>query len=109
MISLRSSGSIMQHPSWRESVEYFDIPVMLVLESSNHGHEHGPRHLEKALKILEEHPDITLIGDVRHSNRSLEWLANQSARKVLYLDALGNCGDSWEALMQNNIESILKR
>jgi len=104
---LQSDGIIMQHPSWRGLFESFGIPILLTLESQQHGHEHGPRHLEEALEVLKRHPNALLVGDIRHSNRSLEWLASHSeSRKILYLDALGSCGDSWTTLMQNNIDRI---
>jgi len=107
LTTLQSSGVMMQHPSWRRLFDAYDIPVHSVLESQRHGHEHGPRHLEKALKTLEKHPDAVLIGDVRHSNRSLEWLASHSKdKKILFLDALGSCGDSWASMMQQNISRI---
>ncbi|MCF7822370.1 MAG: zinc ABC transporter substrate-binding protein [Mariprofundaceae bacterium] len=108
--TLQSSGVMMQHPSWRRVFDAYGVPVLSVLESQRHGHEHGPRHLEKALATLEKHPDAVLIGDVRHSNRSLEWLADHSkGKKILFLDALGSCGDSWATLMQQNISRISER
>ncbi|NOR72644.1 MAG: zinc ABC transporter solute-binding protein [Mariprofundaceae bacterium] len=108
--SLQSGGVMIQHPSWRHLFDAYGIPVLSVLESPRHGHEHGPRHLEKALKMLEKHPDAVLIGDVRHSNRSLEWLASHSnSKKIILLDALGSCGDSWATLMQKNISRISER
>lgn len=104
---LKTDGIIMQHPSWRGLFEAFGIPILLTLESQQHGHEHGPRHLEKALSILKQHPNALLVGDIRHSNRSLEWLTDHTDhKKILYLDALGKCGDSWPALMQKNIDRI---
>ena len=108
--TLQSSGVMMQHPSWRRVFDTYEIPVLLVLESQRHGHEHGPRHLENALNRLEKYPDAVLIGDVRHSNRSLEWLASHSNnKKIIFLDALGSCGDSWATLMQQNISRISER
>jgi zinc transport system substrate-binding protein len=108
--TLQSSGVMMQHPSWRSVFDTYEIPVLLVLESQRHGHEHGPRHLENALNTLEKYPDAVLIGDVRHSNRSLEWLASHSNnKKIIFLDALGSCGDSWATLMQQNISRISER
>ena len=104
---LKRDGVIMQHPSWRSLFEAFNIPILLTLESQHHGHELGPHHLEKALTIMKQHPNALLVGDIRHSNRSLEWLADHADnKKILYLDALGSCGDSWPELMQNNIERI---
>jgi len=107
---LQKSGVMMQHPSWRRLFDAYDIPVLSVLESHNHGHEHGPRHLERALNTLEKHPDAVLVGDIRHSNRSLEWLASHgNGRDILFLDALGSCGDSWSELMQKNIARLSER
>ncbi len=104
---LKTDGVIMQHPSWRGLFKAFGIPILLTLESQHHGHELGPHHLEEALAILKQHPDALLVGDIRHSNRSLEWLADHAdGKKILYLDALGRCGDSWSTLMQNNIDRI---
>jgi zinc transport system substrate-binding protein len=110
LATLQSGGVMIQHPSWRRVFDAHDIPVLSVLESPHHGHEHGPRHLEKALKTLEKYPDAVLIGDVRHSNRSLEWLASHSNnKKIIFLDALGSCGDRWATLMQQNISRISAR
>jgi len=107
--TLHDGGVMMQHPSWQRLFDAYDIPILAVLESHRHGHEHGPRHLEAALTRLEAHPDAVLIGDVRHSNRSLQWLASHSkGKKILFLDALGTCGDSWASLMQQNINRILE-
>jgi len=107
---LGTKGVMMQHPSWRNVFKQFDIPVLAILETSQHGHEEGPRHLEEALKTLNQHPDTVLVGDLQHSNRSLQWLANHAGNKdILYLDALGNCGDDWSRLMQRNIERIQGR
>lgn len=109
---LKRDGVIMQHPSWRRLFEAFGIPILLILESQHHGHELGPHHLEGALTILKQHPNALLVGDIRHSNRSLEWLADHADndhadnKRILYLDALGSCGDAWPALMQNNIDRI---
>jgi len=104
---LHGKGVMMQHPSWKKLFDAHEIPVLEVLESHRHGHEHGPRHLEKALNTLNKHPHAVLIGDMRHSNRSLEWLASHSRDKtILFLDALGSCGDSWAALMRQNITRL---
>jgi len=110
LMQLKRDGVIMQHPSWRGLFEAFGIPVLLTLESQHHGHELGPHHLEEALTILKQHPNALLVGDIRHSNRSLEWLADHADhKKILYLDALGTCGDSWPSLMQSNIDRISRQ
>jgi len=104
---MQKRGVVMQHPSWRRLFQQHDIPVLDVLESDRHGHEHGPRHLEEALAKIEQHQDAVLVGDIRHSNRSLEWISRHSGRdNILYLDALGQCGESWDELMQRNIDRI---
>jgi ABC-type Zn uptake system ZnuABC Zn-binding protein ZnuA len=109
-LPMLKQGVIMQHPAWQKTFTSLGVPVLHILESNKHGHEHGPKHLEEALKTLEKHPDAVLIGDVRHSNRSLEWLASHSNnKKILFLDALGSCGDSWADLMQQNISRISAR
>ncbi len=108
--TLQSSSVMMQHPSWRSVFDVYHIPILSVLESTRHGHGYGPRRLEKALEILKKHPDTVLIGDIRHNNRSLEWLASHNNnKKILFLDALGSCGDSWVTLMQQNISRISAR
>ncbi len=110
MESLKTGGIVMQHPSWRTLFKRFGIPVLTTLESHRHGHEHGPRHLEEALNILKQHPEAVLVGDQQHSNRSLQWLSEHHNRKeILYLDALGSCGDTWPTLMRKNITRIRSR
>lgn len=107
---LKKRGVMMQHPSWRRVFTSYGIPVLDILESERHGHELGPRHLEAALATLKQHRDALLIGDMQHSNRSLQWLSEQRGDKpILYLDGLGNCGEAWPALMQRNIERLGKR
>jgi ABC-type Zn uptake system ZnuABC Zn-binding protein ZnuA len=103
---LKSRGVIVQHPAWQHLLSSYGVPVHAVLEKHQHGHEGGPHLLEHALEALKAHPDALLLGDTRHSNRSLEWLARQSGKTILYLDALGQCGDSWQALMQQNLERL---
>lgn len=105
----KKKGVIVQHPSWRRVFERYGVPVLDILESDRHGHEQGPHHFEEALAIVKAHPQAMLVGDLRHSNRSLEWLADHSGNPLLYLDGLGQCGDDWPALMQRNIERIRNR
>ncbi len=108
---LKTKGIVIQHPSWRGLFKQLDIPILTTLESNHHGHEHGPRHLEKALNILKENPDAMLIGDLQHSNRSLQWLSKHSnhetgKKEILYLDALGSCDHDWATLMEQNISRV---
>jgi len=108
LADLQKHGVIMQHPSWQPLMEAAGVPVLAVLESEQHGHEEGPHALQEALDILKHHPDAWLIGDTRHSNRTLEWLARHAVGKVhlVYLDALGECGTDWEALMLDNLNKL---
>ena len=107
---LKDKGVIMQHPSWRRLFAVHGVPLLGILESDRHGHEHGPRHLDNALALSKQHPDAVLVGDLRHSNRSLQWLSGQADDKpILYLDGLGNCGNDWIELMQQNIDRIMNR
>lgn len=103
---IKQRGVIMQHPSWRRVFDSYGIPILAVLESERHGHESGPRHLEAALTTLKQHPDAILIGDLRHGDRSLQWLSKQSGIAILYLDGLGECGETWEELMLRNIRRL---
>lgn len=108
--SAKENGVVMQHPAWRGLFARLGIPILAVLESQHHGHEYGPHHLEEALEIMQQHPEALLIGDLRHGNRSLQWLSDHLDHKgVLYLDALGTCSDDWPTLMQKNIERIRKQ
>jgi len=102
------SGVLMQHPSWRRLMQEMGVPVLAILESVHHGHEHGPHKLEHALKTLKQHPDAWLLADASHSSRALDWLAAHSKIKTqrIRLDALGACGESWPALMRRNIAKI---
>jgi len=108
LAGLKSHGVIMQHPSWQPLMEAAGVPVLAVLESEQHGHEEGPHALQEALDILKQHPDAWLIGDSRHSNRTLEWLARHADGKarLVYLDALGECGTGWEQLMLDNLGKL---
>ncbi len=105
---LRSGGVIMQHPAWRRLMRAADVPVREVLESTRHGHEHGPHKLEHALSALKQHPDAWLIADAAHSNKALNWLARHAPRPPhrVTLNTLGQCGLPWPALMRLNIARI---
>jgi len=107
---LKSKGVFVQHPAWHDLLESKQVPIWAVLESHQHGHEHGPRHLEKALSTLKQHPDAALLGSKRHSNRSLEWLNNHqgNSKHIITLDALGNCNQPWDKLMRHNLEVLSK-
>jgi len=102
------TGVLMQHPSWRRVMQEMGVPVLAVLESVHHGHEHGPHKLEHALSSLKQHPDAWLLADAAHSSRSLDWLASHSSFKPqrITLDALGACGEGWPALMRRNISRL---
>lgn len=105
---LKTSGVFMQHPAWQGLFEHKNIPIWAVLESEQHGHEQGPKHLEEALNTLEKHPDAILIGSMRHSNRSLEWLNrhHHPAKTIIQLDELGRCNQAWDTLMQHNLDIL---
>ncbi len=103
---LKQYGVIMQHPSWKGMFEALGVPVRFVLESEQHGQEYGPRKLEKALHILEQFPQTILIADSKHSNRALTWLNKGQKHRIIKLDALGQCGDSWLTLMQKNMQQL---
>ncbi len=106
--TLKTKGVMMQHPAWQGVMEAYEVPIWAVLESHQHGHEHGPRHLEEALATLYAHPQTVLLGSMRHSNRSLEWLsAHQTSPKpLLNLDALGTCNMPWSVLMTSNLNKL---
>jgi len=105
---LRRVGVIMQHPSWKPLMDATGVPVLSVLESPLHGHEAGPHRLEEALAVLKAHPGAVLIGDVRHNNRSLEWLSRHApGHRLVYLDALGECGTAWPSLMRDNLDRLM--
>lgn len=108
---LRRSGVVMQHPSWSPLMDAAGVPVLAVLESPLHGHEEGPHRLEEALNVLRSHPGAVLIGDLRHNNRSLEWLARHagSDHPLVFLDALGECGSDWPSLMRSNLDKLAAR
>jgi len=106
--AVKASGVIMQHPSWHRLMVDMQIPILNVLESGHHGHEHGPQALDLALHGLEEHPDAWLISDAGHNNRALLWLEDHSdhAPHHITLDALAECGTSWDELMRQNLKQI---
>ena len=105
---LKQRGIMMQHPSWQGLFEALGVPIRGVLESAQHGQEYGPRKLEKALGTLKKHPETVLIGDSNHSNRALTWLQKHSGNTMIHLDALGTCQETWQSLMQRNIEAFDK-
>ncbi len=104
----KNKGVFIQHPSWLGLFQSKNVPVWEVLESHQHGHEHGPRHLEEALQTYRMHPDAALIGSKRHSNRSLEWLSrNQKvAANIIKLDAIDACNVPWSTLMSKNLKQL---
>ncbi len=108
LATIKHKGVFMQHPAWQGLLESSGVPIWQVLESHQHGHEHGPRHLEKALRIFKQHPDALLLGSLRHSNRSLEWLNNHRPQpeKIIKLDALGSCNMPWDKLMSDNLKQL---
>jgi len=104
---LSEHGVIMQHPAWTSLFQALQIPIQSSLESEQHGHEHGPRKLEKALRLLQGAPQIRLIADSNHSNRALQWLQDHhSSSQMTTLDALGLCGEPWTELMQRNLNAF---
>lgn len=104
----KTSGVIMQHPSWRRLMNDMQVPILNVLESGQHGHEHGPHALDESLHQIEEHPEAWLISDAGHSNRALDWLKQHSdqAPRQITLDALGECGTPWDQLMMQNLQQV---
>jgi len=104
---LNHYGVIMQHPSWANLFQALHIPIFNSLESEQHGHEYGPRKLESALKQLQQHPRVRLIADSNHSNRALLWLqSHHQSSSIITLDALGTCDQSWQQLMQQNLDTL---
>lgn len=108
--TIQKKGAFIQHPAWLGLLKAKHIPVWSVLESEQHGHEHGPKHLEHALTTLKQHPNALLLGSKRHSNRSLEWLNNHQKDKsnIIKLDALGECNQPWDKLMQENLNQLIQ-
>jgi len=104
LTSYRKTGFIMQHPAWQGLMDDLDIPVWMVLEKFQHGHELGPKRLERAMHLLSSRPGIRLLGDTRHSNRALFWLAQHGkVPEPTLLDAVGNCSIGWKEMMQKNM------
>lgn len=105
---LRKSGVIMQHPAWHRLLEEMDVPVLTVLESGEHGHEHGPHLLDDSLDAINRHPGVWLLGNEGHSQRALEWLADHAdnAPRQAILDPLGRCGTPWPEFMRANLKRI---
>ncbi|ATX81144.1 ABC-type Zn uptake system ZnuABC, Zn-binding component ZnuA [Mariprofundus ferrinatatus] len=105
---LHNSGVVMQHPAWKRLMDELNVPVLAVLESGHHGHEHGPHALDEALQTLADHPDALLLQDAAHINRALDWLAAKSGNntRMATLNALGDCGSSWDQFMEANLNSL---
>jgi len=104
---LREKGSMMQHPAWESLFDALGIPIWIILESDKHGQERGPHILENGLHALQTHPQSLLIADMRHNNRSLEWLKrHHNSSTIITLDALGTTDETWPQLMQRNLEII---
>jgi len=108
--TIQKKGVFVQHPAWLGLLKAKHIPVWSVLESEQHGHEHGPKHLEQALVTLKQHSNALLLGSKRHSNRSLEWLNNhqKDPSSIIKLDALGKCNQPWNKLMQDNLKQLIQ-
>lgn len=108
MHPLRASGVIMQHPAWQRLMSEMSIPVLAVLESGHHGHEHAPHLLDEALAALNKQPDALLLYDIAHINRSLTWLAAHARKqpRQVHLNAMGSCHSSWRQLMDSNLSNI---
>ena len=105
---VRTSGVIMHHPAWQRLMREMEIPVLSVLESGQHGHEHGPRHLDEALTALKQHPGAWLISSEGHSSQALQWLASHAepAPRLITLDPLGHCGATWPEFMHTNLRRV---
>jgi len=103
-------GVIMQHNAWLPLLAAYKVPVWSVLESKHHGDNIGPHRLEKALKLLDDHPSALLWGNQRHSGRALQWLqehqSSSEKAKLLKFDPLGDCGMNWLQLMQRNLNIL---
>ncbi|MDX8395678.1 MAG: zinc ABC transporter substrate-binding protein [Mariprofundaceae bacterium] len=108
LAELKTQGVILQHPSWQPLLKHYDIPIYTILESDQHGQEHGPHMLEHGLDILRQHPKAILLGDHSHSNRTLQWLANHSEHKssVVLLNGMSQCGQNWFDFMRLNRERL---
>jgi ABC-type Zn uptake system ZnuABC Zn-binding protein ZnuA len=103
---LKQRGVMMQHPAWQSLFQALGVPIRSTLESAQHGQEFGPRKLEKALNILKQYPSTVLIGSSKHSNRALQWVSKRTPQSIIKLDALGTCGESWQHLMQHNLDKL---
>ncbi len=107
---LKAHGVILQHASWLPLLKASDVKVHLLLEAGPHGAGHKPHLLEQAVGLLKEHPSVWLIGDTRHDSRTLHWLARQihPPARILMLDPIGTCGQSWDELMRSNLQRLPK-
>ncbi|GAV19945.1 zinc transport system substrate-binding protein [Mariprofundus micogutta] len=110
LVPVKTSGVIMQHPSWRRLMNDMQVPILNILESGHHGHEHGPHALDDSLHMLEDHPGAWLISDSGHNNRALDWLKQHSVQTPdhIKLDALADCDTNWENLMLQNLQQLPK-
>ncbi|MFQ5355365.1 MAG: metal ABC transporter substrate-binding protein [Mariprofundaceae bacterium] len=110
LTSVRKTGVILQHASWKSFCEYYNIPILAIAESNKLEGALGPKQLEKLLNILHQHPKAYLWGDQGHSNLTLEWLsARMNGKHIILLDPLGSCSDPWDQLLRNNISRMTER
>lgn len=111
MKPLQQRGVIMQHAAWLPLFKTYQVPVLAVLEANNMGHSHGynAKKLDQALQQLQQHPQALLIADLRHDNKGLTWLQrHHPSSKLIYLDAIGTCDQTWPLLMQHNIDLLTR-
>ncbi|RMH62346.1 MAG: zinc ABC transporter substrate-binding protein [Zetaproteobacteria bacterium] len=102
----RDDGVVMQHDAWRSLFARHGIPVHAALESTGHGSQATPHLLQEALKVLRGHPNTLLLGDARHNNDELRWLAEQTGHAMVILDPMGSCDEPWPSMMQRNIAQL---
>jgi len=107
---LRAAGVAMQHPAWQKLFEANGVAVHEVFESHKHGDETQPHQLEHGIELLRSKPGVVLIGDLRHSNRTLEWLKKRArpTPRLIVLDDIGEAGADWRQLMQANLERLAR-
>lgn len=102
---LKKDGVIMGHGAWLSVFEAYGVPVRLVLEKgSHHGQSASPKRLQEALHLMDEYPNIMLLGDQQHDTDALQWLkSKRESIPLIILDTLGNCQETWSSMMQKNI------